>query len=195
MPKVHERWDERGGMRVARGGPSATASGRLAVDLPLDGGNLVLIAIVRLVARRSAESLPGQGLGRHRRWAVDSKVIAPIFVVERNGDVAAYDSIVEACAAMESTDVEAGEYTAAFDAEGRALAVKVDSPTKRGRFLGLEWSQPTPAVIEALEERPSHQEELRSLLIAAMRIRGHAVESGIPLQDVVKSASKALARV
>ena len=153
----------------------------------------ILITIVRFLIPRSQGS---RCLARAWRdidhGKVDSDVTAPIFVIERNGYITAYESASEACAALESIDVEEGEYAAAFDAEGRALALRVDSPTKRGRFLGLQWIELTPVVIEALEEQPSHQEELRSLLISALRIGGHPVGAALPLRDIVKSASKAL---
>lgn len=87
----------------------------------------------------------------------------PIFILERNGDLSAYATAGEACASMESVDVEDGEYRA-FDAEGRVLRIEPEAPTRRGR-----WSLTlSPLSLVPGEEQPSGQEQLRAALMRAL---------------------------
>lgn len=46
-----------------------------------------------------------------------------IFVLERNGDLSAYSSVTEAEQAMESPDIESGEYVRAFDENGNVFSI------------------------------------------------------------------------
>ena len=85
----------------------------------------------------------------------------PIFVVvAANGDILAFDSPARAERYVESIDVENGEYLQAFDSEGRLLALEVERPTVRHKFVGLESVELTPVRLVEKESKPSHAEDL-----------------------------------
>ena len=67
---------------------------------------------------------------------------APIFIVGRNGDVSAHTSVADAESAVESVDVEDGEYLAAYDADGRLLRHSASrrQPNAPGSLASLESS-------------------------------------------------------
>ena len=68
----------------------------------------------------------------------------PLFIVERNGDVSNCSSVQKAECAVESVDVEDGEYTAVYDAVGRLLDLHVETPRSdadRGCSLGSRPSR------------------------------------------------------
>ncbi|MGE5049292.1 MAG: hypothetical protein ACM3PC_12020 [Deltaproteobacteria bacterium] len=67
----------------------------------------------------------------------------PVFIVEINGDVTAYDTAQAAESAVESVDVEDGEYRAVYDADGRLLDLHVAAPTRRHKR-----SEGRPAVVK-----------------------------------------------
>ena len=92
----------------------------------------------------------------------------PIFVVvASNSDILAFDSPARAERYVESIDVENGEYPHAFDSEGRLLALEVERPTVRHKFLGLESVELTPVRLVEKESKPSHAEDLVEALLAA----------------------------
>ncbi|MGC4121252.1 MAG: hypothetical protein QM765_43080 [Myxococcales bacterium] len=114
----------------------------------------------------------------------------PVFIVELNGDVDAFDSVEGAEGWVESVDVEDGEYPAAYDSAGRILALEVERPTKRGLFS----IQLTPVRLRALEETPTHEPELRRVLIDALRVQGTQVDKAIPLLELVALSLRVLRR-
>jgi hypothetical protein len=119
---------------------------------------------------------------------------SPIFVLDGSGHITAFGSEREACSWVESMDVESGEYPGAYDAEGRRLTLRVVEPTGRRRFLGLEWVRPGRVVLEALEDLPSHGEELRGILLSALRNAGRIAASDITVEEAVQIAARAFGR-
>jgi hypothetical protein len=96
----------------------------------------------------------------------------PIFIVEVNGDVSAYESVEAAERGVESVDVEDGEYQAAYDADGQLLELHVETPTKRQRcvlFPFITGIELTPVHLRPLEQVASHQGDLRSALVSYLR--------------------------
>jgi hypothetical protein len=91
--------------------------------------------------------------------------VDPIFVVCANGDILAFDSVDAAQRALESPDVESGEYVGAFDAAGTQLRIHLEEPTRRTRFLGVASLQLTPVTIEPFGEPGAGSHELRRLLV------------------------------
>jgi hypothetical protein len=95
----------------------------------------------------------------------------PIFIVCRNGDLGTFTSVSDAEAAVESPDVESGEYVGAFDATGTRLAIEVTKPARSGsRLLVLGVSTPTltPVRIRAASEPNAGADELKSLLVSKL---------------------------
>ena len=79
-----------------------------------------------------------------------------------------FDSADELVGYVESPDVDQGNY-AAFDAEGRLLELVVDRPgppPKPTRFGGVSIE---PVLLRSAEAQPSHQGELRRLLLRTSR--------------------------
>lgn len=116
---------------------------------------------------------------------------APVFVICRNGDVLAFETAERAERYLESVDVENHEYGSAFDSEGRHLSLTVDSPTQRGRFLGVAWVQPGPVRLKALEGQRIDESELRAAIERAMaKLTGGSSESfrGIALPELAREA-------
>src|SRR5438067_7093154 len=93
----------------------------------------------------------------------------PIFiVVASNGDLLAFESPNDVERYVESIDVENGEYSLAFDSEGRLLALEVEHPTVRHKFLWLESVGLTPVHLVERESQPTHAVELMSVLRGAL---------------------------
>ncbi len=92
----------------------------------------------------------------------------PIFVVASDGELLAFDSPARAEGFVESIDVEDGEYLDSFDSEGRLLALEVERPSVRRKFLGLESIELTPVRLVEKESQPSHVEDLKSALLGAL---------------------------
>src|SRR6266571_6353872 len=103
----------------------------------------------------------------------------PIFlVVASNGDLLAFGSSDQVEHYVESVDVENGEYGKAFDSEGRLLALEVERPSVRHKFLGLESVELTPVRLAEKDSQPSHEADLTSVLRSALaRLDGRKTPS------------------
>lgn len=112
----------------------------------------------------------------------------PIFIVCSNNDVLAFASVSEAEAALESPDVEAGEYIGGFDANGTRLSATVAEPTKQCRILGITSIRLTPVRIIAASNSGDGADELRRRLAATL---GDATPDG-SLSDLVERACRTL---
>jgi hypothetical protein len=88
-------------------------------------------------------------------------VTPPIFIVCRDGALLVFASIERAEAALESPDVEAGEYDSAFDANGTRLAIEVTEPTRESRVLGNTSLTLTPVKLRAISDQGAAAAELR----------------------------------
>lgn len=86
----------------------------------------------------------------------------PIFVLCSDGELLVFPSLTIAESALESPDVESGEYADAFDSSGMRLLLTVPVPTRRGRLLGLTTLELTPVVIRPSDVDASAR--LRELL-------------------------------
>jgi hypothetical protein len=89
----------------------------------------------------------------------------PIFIVCANGDLYAYRAPEDAAADLESPDVEAGEYIAAFDAVGTRLRIDVAEPTHRSDFLGMTSVVLSPIRISAASADAAGAVELCAVLV------------------------------
>jgi hypothetical protein len=92
----------------------------------------------------------------------------PIFIVCSNGDICAFRSPRAAESALESPDVESGEYTSGFDSIGTRLTIGVTEPTRTRRFLGMTTLRLTPVTIEPTGEPGAGAEQLRALLASEL---------------------------
>jgi hypothetical protein len=93
----------------------------------------------------------------------------PIFVIfASNGDLLGFDSAAGVEHYVESIDIENGEYQHVFDSEGRLLALEVERPTKRHKFLGLESVELTPVHLVERESQPTHSRDLMTALLGAL---------------------------
>lgn len=113
---------------------------------------------------------------------------APVFVSCSDREVMAFESARQAAQFMESVDVENGEYTAAYDADGRRLRVKVSSPTKRSRLFWFEATVLSKVTVEPAEEHPSGGEELKATLVRVLP----GASADEPLSALVARASREL---
>ncbi|HKC60187.1 MAG TPA: hypothetical protein VKB92_08885 [Myxococcales bacterium] len=121
----------------------------------------------------------------------------PIFVVEVNGDITVHDSVGAAEGSVESVDVEDGEYRAAYDAAGRLLEFRVETPTKRRKWTLLPFVteiELTPVRLIAAEPRPSHPSDFRAVLAAYLTWSGADVANDAPLDALVACAESLFAR-
>ena len=114
----------------------------------------------------------------------------PIFVIDAsNGDLLAFDSAAGVERHVESIDVENGEYGRVFDAEGRLLALEVERPTVRHKFLGLESVELTPVHLVERESQPTHSMDLMSALVGALTRVGQPGERAkAPMSELVEEA-------
>ncbi len=98
-------------------------------------------------------------------------ITPPIFV--RADDLYVFDTVALAESWLEPVDVEPDER--AYDAEGRALLVRVVGQVKKGRI----WIDQSGARVEITlaEEIPMHAEELRGELVRWLT----AVDGAAPL--------------
>lgn len=114
----------------------------------------------------------------------------PIFLlVASNGDLLAFGSSDKVEHHVESIDVENGEYEKAFDSEGRLLALEVERPSVRHKFLGLESVELTPVRLVEKEAQPSHEAALASVLRSALtRLDGRMRPAEATLADLVEEA-------
>jgi len=114
----------------------------------------------------------------------------PIFLVDAsNGELLAFGSSDKVEHYVESIDVENGEYGNAFDSEGRLLALEVERPSVRHKFLGLESVELTPVRLVEKEAQPSHEADLASVLRSALaRLDGRKRPAEATLADLVEEA-------
>ena len=110
----------------------------------------------------------------------------PIFIAE-GLDLGAYATEDDAICAVEWQDVDDGIYVA-YDSEGRLLTLSVDPPSRQPkRFLGLTWDPGGEVRLDVAEDEPTHQEDLRSLILRFRSALGEATEGmeGEPLPVLV----------
>ena len=115
------------------------------------------------------------------------RIVPPILVWEP-GDLGCYASKSEAESALEAIDVEAGAYIA-FDAEGRQLNLSI--ALEKRRSFGVFTTEIPIVRIESAEEEPTHQSELRNILLQFLEACGADLEllSATSLSDLVQAAS------
>src|SRR4051794_4803372 len=78
----------------------------------------------------------GPGRGRALRSPVRLRLWPAVFILDRDGDVTAFQSEADAARFMEAIDVDEGEYDAAFLADGTVL--KISIPQGRPGPVSLE---------------------------------------------------------
>jgi hypothetical protein len=107
--------------------------------------------------------------------------VPPIFVWDSN-DLTVFESVEAACGYLEPENTISGRQPA-FDSVGRLLVFGPDRVPVRA-FGVVLWSRRRMALIES-EPRPTHAEELRTILVAAL---GPAEWASSPLVDLVEAA-------
>jgi hypothetical protein len=112
----------------------------------------------------------------------------PIFIACSDGDILAFASVAEAESALESPDVESGEFTGAFDADGTRLGIEVLEPTKTRRILGFTILTLSPVKIRPISAPKADANSLRRLLAA--RLGEESATSD--LNDLVERAYREL---
>src|SRR3954471_10861111 len=121
----------------------------------------------------------------------------PIFIVEINGDVTAYESVEAAESSVESVDVEDGEYQAAYDADGQLLELHVETPTKRRKCVLLPFITGiglTQVRLHPREQVASHQGDLRTALVSYLHRLGIGVGDDETLDAIVHRTSSLFTR-
>jgi hypothetical protein len=103
----------------------------------------------------------------------------PIFILCRNGDVGTFTSVSDAEDAVESPDVESGEYVGGFDATGTRLAIEVTNPDRRGSRLLFSMRSLMPVRIRPVSEPNAGADELKSLL--ASKLADASPDRGLPV--------------
>ncbi len=106
-----------------------------------------------------------------------------LFVVCRDGELLAFQSVADAVAYLESPDVEDGEFILAYDDVGTRMSIGVAEPTKRRRFLGLESLVLTAVLIEPASLVGAATDELRRTLASHL-----ALDEKTPLAELVEAA-------
>jgi hypothetical protein len=108
-------------------------------------------------------------------------IAPPIFV--RGDDLYVFDAVADAEAWLEPVDVQPGER--GYDAEGRALVVRVVGKVKKGWF-GIDQGSARVEIALA-EESPTHAEELRGELVRWLT----AVDGSAPAGGLVELVERA----
>lgn len=122
---------------------------------------------------------------------------APIFI-DGDGGLLIFNTVEDAVNYIEPTDVENYEYNAAYDSEGRLLNLRLEESfvsRRRRSFLGglIEITPSTPLIsIESAESNPTHQEELKNLLIGFLMKTGVQEEilSKCTLEELIDKSMK-----
>jgi hypothetical protein len=115
-------------------------------------------------------------------------VRTPIFIVSSDSEICVYATADEALASVESPDVEAGEYSMVFDAEGRPYNLVLERPTRYRRGWFLTSIELAPVRFEPLQSKPPYGDELRQLLVG----RFPNVDPQSPLEELVSRAASEL---
>lgn len=89
----------------------------------------------------------------------------PIFVFCKDHSLLIFSSVEKAIQAVESPEVEGGEYQDVFDAEGRRLSFEVKASSRRNRFLCFRVVQLAPVTLCVLEDMPTGREQFKRLLV------------------------------
>jgi hypothetical protein len=106
-----------------------------------------------------------EGYGENVKPPIFVRADEPLLIYRTADDAARY---------VEWIDIEDGIYTP-FDSEGKLLRFElVEEPTKLLRFIPVTAEY---VVLREAEAEPTHQEELRQLLIEVLAARGEATES------------------
>lgn len=114
-------------------------------------------------------------------------ITPPVFV--RSDDLYIFDTVADAESWLEPVDVEPDKH--GYDAEGRALLVRVVGKVKKG-WLGIDQSGARVEVSLA-EESPTHAEELRGELVRWLTAIDGAVPAG-GLAELVERARRHVVR-
>jgi len=113
---------------------------------------------------------------------------SPIFVLANDGELMMFESPERVTAYVESPDVEAGEYTGAFDAEGWKLILRVSEPTRRRRFLGIQTVGLTKVLLDYADPPENCPADLANDLRRALNIDDTSIE----LAELVEQAQRKL---
>jgi hypothetical protein len=111
------------------------------------------------------------------------KLKFPLFAIE-GLDVSLYFSVEALEGQLEGIIVAEG-HDKFFDAEGRSLKLEAIG-AKRGRFTVTVGY----ARLTEIEDIPSHQEELASLLRAHLNAVGHSVDEKTELKELVRICTR-----
>ena len=112
-----------------------------------------------------------------------SGMTGSIFIIEQSGGVLMFEDVRHAERALESTDVEEGEYQAAFDEHGRRFLLEAPKGPGRGRLLGIEWVEPREVALRPTEEHAP--QELRARLVSALERAGEKLPTTITLDEAI----------
>jgi hypothetical protein len=102
---------------------------------------------------------------------------APIVTFE-GADLIVFDSIEAATSFVEPQFVSKPSSTT-FDSEGRRLVFELEGP-------GREWQK--RVVLREQESEPTHQAELRAVLVAALRATGEEPDPSASLGSLLEAA-------
>ena len=173
LPRPSERGDREARV-VARRARDAPAALRAVVERREDGAAR---PPRRGVSAGALNTVPiSLGKRSHR-------VSHALFVVCRDGELLAFQSVADAVAYLESPDVEDGEFILAYDDVGTRMSIGVAEPTKRRRFLGLESLVLTAVLIEPASLVGAATDELRRTLASHL-----ALDEKTPLAELVEAA-------
>jgi hypothetical protein len=103
--------------------------------------------------------------------------------VERNGDIRIYDSTEEAGSALESPDIESGEYVAAYDEMGNVFSIESASG---GHASGLVLDI-KPGLLKPTGKNAA--EDLRMALVRRFMPQGRATTNS--LRDLISAVVQA----
>ena len=94
----------------------------------------------------------------------------PPIIVDAKGELLFFRTVGAAQGYIEEVDVRNGEYGCAYDAEGRLLRIGVEK--REAPIVAPLKLTGESIAIEAVEEAPTHDLELRALLAAFLRKLG-----------------------
>jgi len=105
-------------------------------------------------------------------------IVPPVVLEDRDGYLAIYDAVDEAIANLDLDDVIDREFSA-YDSRGCLLSVEASTEPER------------MATIELVDEVPSHEDQLRTALLRALRLAGVGVSystENLPLEQLLGKA-------
>jgi hypothetical protein len=113
--------------------------------------------------------------------------LRPPIIVDAKTEIFLFRTIEGAAAYLEAIDVRNGEYSAAYDSEGRRIALHPKSVIRR-TLLGLFRTRVELVDLQPLESEPSHAVELTQLLRRHLADEGRLRPSGESLRELVEAA-------